>query len=106
MLEIVYAVVCLALLGIMLFLYGYSFHALWIGRRYVPPAEQGDWPKGALVVPCKGNEPNLEDNLRRHFHHDYPDYQILFTVASADDPARPIIPQLIQTEAGARASLG
>lgn len=105
MLEIIYGVVCLAMLVVVLFLCGYCIHALIIGKRYVPGKEQGPWPKVALVIPCKGIDPDLEENLRRHFHHDYPDYVILFTVASADDPACPIIQKLIQTEKGPPAKL-
>jgi cellulose synthase/poly-beta-1,6-N-acetylglucosamine synthase-like glycosyltransferase len=105
MLELIYLGVCGLLLVIMLFLYGYSFHALWVARRYRPGAEECDGPEVALVIPCKGIDPNLEENLRRHFHHDYPAYRIVFTVASADDPSCPIIRKLIDTEKGPPASL-
>src|SRR4051812_34702798 len=105
MIAVAYALTCAAMLVIMLFLYGYSFHLLWIARRHKVDLERADWPKAALIVPCRGNEPNLEDNLRRHFGHDYPDYQIVFTIASAEDPAAPIIQKLIAAETGRPARL-
>src|SRR5262249_1872549 len=98
MLEIIYGVVCLAMLVIMLFLIGYSIHAFWIGRRHSLSQNRSVWPKAALIIPCKGTEPDLEENLRRHFHHDYPDYQIIFTLADADDPAVAVIQTIIAHE--------
>lgn len=98
MVPILYGLSCLAMLVIMLFLYGYSFHALWLARRYRPDLSRPNWPKAALILPCRGNEPNLEENLRRHFHHDYPDYHIVFTLAHENDPAVPIIRKLIATQ--------
>jgi hypothetical protein len=50
-------------------------------------------------------EPNLEENLRRHFYQDYPDYQIIFTVASANDAAVLIIRKLLESEPGRPATL-
>jgi ceramide glucosyltransferase len=104
-LVILYGVVCAAMLVIMLFLYGYSIHLLWLTRRHTLAPERTAWPKVALIVPCRGLEPNLEENLRRHFSHDYPDYQIVFTVANADDAAVPIIRKLIESEPGRLSTL-
>jgi len=104
-LSILYGVVCLAMLVTMGFLYGYSIHALWIARRHAVGLERKTWPKVALVIPCRGLDINLEENLRRHFHHDYPDYHIVFTVASEQDPAVPIIQNLLQSETGRPSTL-
>jgi ceramide glucosyltransferase len=98
MIEIVYGAVCAAMLVVMLFLYGYSVHALWIARRYSSTGDRSDWPKVALIIPCKGLDPDLQENLRRHFRHDYPSYQILFSVADPKDPACPVIEDLLRTE--------
>lgn len=105
MLEITYGLVCAAMLVVMLFLCGYSVHALWIGSRSRRPLSKGHWPKVALIIPCKGIDIDLEENLRRHFHHDYPNYVIVFTVADADDPSCAVIRKLVQTEPGVAASL-
>lgn len=105
MLEIVYGIVCAAMLVIMGFLYGYSLHALWISRRGVLALNRKEWPKAALIIPCKGLDPKLKDNLRRHFRHAYPDYRLLFAVADAGDPACGIIHELLREETSRPASL-
>jgi cellulose synthase/poly-beta-1,6-N-acetylglucosamine synthase-like glycosyltransferase len=104
MIDIIYALVCLVMLVIVLFLYGYTFYALWITRRYQPPDRQ-DWPQAALVIPCKGMDPDLKGNLRRHFGHDYPEYQIIFTVADPADPAVAVIQEILRAQPGRPATL-
>jgi cellulose synthase/poly-beta-1,6-N-acetylglucosamine synthase-like glycosyltransferase len=104
MIDIGYGIICAAMLVILLFLYGYCFHALWISRR-PPGVQHRHWPRVALIIPCKGLDPNLRENLRRHFHHDYPDYRIVFSVADAADPACKLIEELIHTETNHPAAL-
>ncbi len=48
-------------------------------------------PRVALFCPVKGTEPGLEQNIAALVSFDYPEYEIFFTMASADDPARKII---------------
>jgi len=48
-------------------------------------------PRVALFCPVKGAEPGLELNISALTSFDYPAYEIFFTMASADDPARKII---------------
>jgi cellulose synthase/poly-beta-1,6-N-acetylglucosamine synthase-like glycosyltransferase len=98
MIEIAYVVICAAMLVVMLFLYGYTFHALWISRRHTVVTHGVKWPKVALIIPCKGLDPDLEEILRRHLRHDYPDYQVLFTLADADDLACAVIRDLLRKE--------
>lgn len=52
-------------------------------------------PKVALIIPCKGAEPDLDRNLRALFRQDYPNYEIIFAIATANDTARPIIERAI-----------
>lgn len=49
-----------------------------------------------LLAPCKGLDLGLEDNLRALFQQHYDDYQIVFIVQEQDDPAVPVIRQLMQ----------
>ena len=49
----------------------------------------------AVIVPCKGVEFSLADNLRRLLVQDYEDYEVHFVVESADDCACSIIQKLI-----------
>jgi ceramide glucosyltransferase len=44
-----------------------------------------------LCAPCKGQDLNLEDNLRSLLEQDYDDYEVSFIVESTDDPACAII---------------
>jgi len=51
-------------------------------------------PRVALFCPVKGIEPGLELNLAALVALDYANYEIFFTMASADDPARKIIDRI------------
>jgi len=51
-------------------------------------------PLAAVICPCKGNEPGLEENLAALANFDYPNYEICFTLASSLDPAIKTIEQL------------
>jgi cellulose synthase/poly-beta-1,6-N-acetylglucosamine synthase-like glycosyltransferase len=54
----------------------------------------GQYPrKGAvlLIVPCRGVDLGLEDNLRSLFRQDYGNFRIRFVVGSPDDPACAVI---------------
>lgn len=52
--------------------------------------------KASVIIPCKGAEAGLEENLRALYLQDYPDYEIVFVVATEADAALPIIRQLIK----------
>lgn len=65
-----------------------------IGRVRAPSA----FPAGApvsLVRPVCGLEPFSEETLGRSFRLAYPAYEILFCVASAQDPVLPLVRRLI-----------
>jgi cellulose synthase/poly-beta-1,6-N-acetylglucosamine synthase-like glycosyltransferase len=51
-------------------------------------------PRVALFCPVKGAEPGLEQNISALASFDYPDYEIFFSMASGDDPARKIIERI------------
>ncbi|GAG39627.1 unnamed protein product, partial [marine sediment metagenome] len=40
-----------------------------------------------VFAPCKGADVRLEENLRALLRQDYHDYEVVFIVESADDPA-------------------
>jgi ceramide glucosyltransferase len=48
-------------------------------------------PVTALICPCKGNEPGLEQNLLALTRFDYPQYEIYFPIATSLDPALKVI---------------
>ena len=76
------------------------------GRRFMEYAElrskqplaepPGGWPPVALIVPVKGAESGLAENLRSLRGQDYPDLELTVCFADAGDPAVAV----------ARASLG
>ncbi len=48
----------------------------------------------SVLKPLAGAEDNLESNLRTFFLQAYPDFEILFAVRTADDPAVAVVHQL------------
>jgi len=71
-----------------------GFVALWQGLRWqqmvrkrlaTPPPFYS--PRVALLCPCKGAEPGLEQNLAAFLQFDYSSYEVFFAVASPHDPA-------------------
>jgi hypothetical protein len=68
----------------------------WECRRYARSklrADSGEvtGPRTAVIVPCKGYDPDLESNLRVVLAQDYHNYEVLFGIESDDDDARPVI---------------
>ena len=75
-----------------------GLYNLWDGLKWLRLAQRraishsGFYaPRVALFCPLKGTEPGLEQNISALVSLDYPDYEIFFTMASADDPARKIV---------------
>jgi ceramide glucosyltransferase len=48
-----------------------------------------------VLKPMKGAESGIEGNLESFFHLDYPNYEIIFSVADAQDPVAPIIREML-----------
>jgi ceramide glucosyltransferase len=63
------------------------------GRRRAAIA--GDAPPITVLKPLCGTDPSLETNLESFFSQDYPDYEILFGVDSAADPATQVADRVI-----------
>jgi ceramide glucosyltransferase len=89
----IFAIVLLALLTCMHLL---SIALTAIGRRRVAAApEPNERPPISVLRPVRGLENHIEQTLQSSFTLDYPQYEILFCVAEADDPALPLIDRLI-----------
>jgi ceramide glucosyltransferase len=70
------------------------------------PARPGA-PPVSIVRPVCGIDNHGEETLRSTFRLDYPDYEVLFCVASADDPVLPLLERLVAANAhGARLLIG
>jgi cellulose synthase/poly-beta-1,6-N-acetylglucosamine synthase-like glycosyltransferase len=44
-------------------------------------------PHVTVVLPCKGLDPGFNENVQKLLQQDYPDFEVIFAVAAADDPA-------------------
>ena len=58
-----------------------------------PPPNEA--PPVSIVQPLKGVETFSRETLRSIFSLDYPDYEIIFCLASADDPIAPLVRRAI-----------
>jgi len=56
-------------------------------------------PFAAVLIPCKGLEAGFDANLDRFLNQDYPDYQVVFSVASANDSAYRRLHERLQARA-------
>ena len=59
------------------------------------PAPSSAKPGVSILRPLKGLDPNLYENLRSAFEQDYPDIEIIFSVADDKDPALRVVNELI-----------
>ena len=70
------------------------------GDCRTPPPK--DAPAVSIVQPLCGVEAFSRETLRSIFALDYPDYEIIFCLASADDPIAPLVRGAIGSSALAR----
>ncbi|KAL7409937.1 hypothetical protein BDY24DRAFT_344630 [Mrakia frigida] len=59
------------------------------------PSASSSKPGVSILRPLKGLDPNLYENLRSSFEQDYPDFELIFSVADEDDPALRVVKELI-----------
>src|SRR5215510_1601130 len=52
--------------------------------------------KAVIIIPCKGLEDGIEENLRALLLQDYPHYEIIFVTESKKDPAYALISRMIK----------
>ena len=74
----------------------------WRGGHMPPPK---DAPPVSIVQPLCGVETFSRETLRSIFALDYPDYEVLFCLASADDPIAPLVRGAIAAHPDRRARL-
>ena len=51
--------------------------------------------KSSLIVPCKGLDPGFKENIESLFKQNHSDYEIIFVTATSDDPAFPVLSEII-----------
>jgi ceramide glucosyltransferase len=50
----------------------------------------------SILKPLKGSDAGLRENLEAFFNLDYPDYELIFSVADGRDPARGVVESLMR----------
>ena len=66
-----------------------------LGYRSTPPVDTNFRPAVTILKPLCGAEPELYACLRSFCEQDYPEFQVIFGVADAGDPAVVVVEQLI-----------
>ena len=91
--HIVRIAAILAALGALTSL-GYYALCLWSAVSFLRERQAGEGarptqpvPPVSILKPLKGTDPEMYESLRSHCQQDYPEYEIIFGVSDANDPA-------------------
>ena len=91
--QIVRIAAILAALGALTSL-GYYALCLWSAVSFLRERQAGEGarptqpvPPVSILKPLKGTDPQMYESLRSHCQQDYPEYEIIFGVSDANDPA-------------------
>lgn len=110
MIELVIALACAGCLAaIETFVIGIQ---AWEHRRFAASrlrsnlqGQTGEVGRALVIIPCRGLEQDLENNLRRFFRQNYGDFALRFVVETGDDPAAEVIRHLIEEHPNVPAEL-
>ncbi len=80
-------------------IYGYSH----LSKRGIPHSK--DTPPISIIKPLKGIDPGLHDNLKSFLDLDYPEYEVIFSVAAYSDPAVEVVESVLKGISPSRARL-
>lgn len=83
-------------LGVLSLLGGFRF-AAYVRHELARPFPDFK-PFATVFVPCRGLETGLRENLAALFQQTYPDYEIVFVIDHADDPAASVIGDVSKLE--------
>jgi ceramide glucosyltransferase len=82
---------------------GYYALCLWSAASFIRERrdlqidrQNGFAPPVSILKPLKGMDPQLYEALRSHCRQDYPEYEIIFGVSDANDPALALVCRLQQ----------
>jgi ceramide glucosyltransferase len=78
---------------------GYYFICLWSAAGFLQErrkTSESPAPTGpvSILKPLKGTDPGMYESLRSHCVQDYPEYEIIFGVSDANDPAVEVVERL------------
>lgn len=101
MIELVVALACAGYLAaVETFIIGTQ---AWEHRRFAasrlrsgPSGQNRAVGRALVIIPCRGLEQDLEENLSRFFRQDYRDFALRFVVESGEDPAVGVIRCLME----------
>ena len=79
----------------------YYLICLWSARAFLGERKANEtggrihvFPPISILKPLKGTDPDIYESFRSHCLQDYPEYEIIFGVSDADDPAVASVEQL------------
>jgi ceramide glucosyltransferase len=80
---------------------GISYYGLclWSARSFLRQSKTGSLqftPPISILKPLRGTDPNIDESFRSHCLQDYPEYEIIFGVSDANDPAVPAVEELMR----------
>lgn len=68
-----------------------GFRFLRFVRRRRSASPSNFHPRATVIIPCKGLDPGFAENLEAFLTQEYPHYQLVFAVASENDPAHVVL---------------
>lgn len=74
---------------------GVRYHG-YVTSALVQQPAMAAWPRVTVVVPCKGDDHELRENLEAVIEQDAAAHEIFFITADAGDPAQAVFQELIQ----------
>ncbi len=88
-------IVCLLALSLAVLALFSAVTILFRRGKTVPPQNLKEYPLVSILKPLRNFDDDMERNFESFFHLDYPRYEILFAVDSAEEHATRIISRLI-----------
>jgi len=97
--ELIFYIVVAAELLVSLWSLVQGFQWLAMARRRANQHSGFFTPRVALLCPCKGVERGLEENLNALIAQDYPNFEIFFILARAEDSAQNVLKRVTTASA-------
>ena len=76
---------------------GYYLLCLWSARQFLqslPGNGSNFTPPISILKPLRSTDPEMYESFRSHCLQDYPEYEVIFGVSDAADPAVPLVERL------------